>query len=99
MRGNWEPSFTVKGFTNWKDATTVYKKHKDIDVNKEAVEKLYVLPKTTKDICESLSQAHAREKKQNLQYLLKVLQSIHFFARQGIFLHGNEFHSASKTES
>jgi len=88
-KGNWEPSFTVKGFNNWKDATTLFKKRQDSDVHKEAMEKLYILPRTTKDIGESLSQTHAKEKKQNRQYLLKVLQNVRFIARQGLPLQGD----------
>ena len=81
--------FTVKGFNNWKDAITLFKKHQDSDVHKEAMEKLYILPRTTKDIDESLSQTHAKEKKQNRQYLLKVLQNVRFIARQGLPLRGD----------
>ena len=32
-KGNWEPSFTVKGFNSWKDATTLFKIHQDSDVH------------------------------------------------------------------
>jgi len=88
-KGNWEPSFTVKGFNNWKDATTLFKKRQDSDVHKDAMEKLYILPRTTKDIGESLSQTHVKEKKQNRQYLLKVLQNVRVIARQGLPLQGD----------
>ena len=40
-------------------------------------------------IGESLSQTHAKEKKQNRQYLLKVLQNVRFIARQGLPLQGD----------
>ena len=52
--GNWEPSFTVSGFSN---ATRAFKKHNDSKVHKHAVEKLYILPSTMKDIGESLNVA------------------------------------------
>ena len=67
----------------------MFKKRQDSDVHKEAMEKLYILPRTTKDIGESLSQTHAKEKKQNRQYLLKVLQNVRFIARQGLPLQGD----------
>ena len=87
--GNWEPSFTVSGFSNWKDATRAFKKHDNSEVHKHAVEKLYILPSTTKDIGESLSVAHGKEKQRNREYFLKVLQNIRFLARQGIALRGD----------
>ena len=62
--GNWEPSFTVNGFSYWKDATRAIKKHDDSEVHKHAVEKLYILPSTMKDIGESLNVAH-KEKQMN----------------------------------
>ena len=87
--GNWEPSFTVSGFSNWKDATRAFKRHDDSEVHKHAVEKLYILPTTTKDIGESLNVAHRKEKQMNREYFLKVLQNIRFLARQGIALRGD----------
>lgn len=60
-KGNWETSFTVDGFSNWKDATRAFKKHDDSEVHKHAVEMLYVLPSTTKDIGESLNVAHGKD--------------------------------------
>ena len=50
---NWEPSFTISGFSNWKDTTRAFKKHDNSEVHNHAVEKLYILPSTTKDIGES----------------------------------------------
>ena len=87
--GNWEPSFTVSGFSNCKDATRAFKKYDDSEVHKHAVEKLYILPSTTKDIGESLNIAHGKEKQMNREYFLKVLQTIRFLARQGIALRGD----------
>jgi len=58
-------------------------------VHKHAVEKLYVLPKTMKDIGESLNAAHGKEKQMNREYFLKVLQNVRFLARQGIAFRGD----------
>ena len=82
-KGNWEASFIVNGFSNWKDATRIFKKHDDSDVHKHAVEKLHIIPRTTRYIGESLNAAHEKEKRMNREYLLKVLQNIRFLARQG----------------
>ena len=89
MKGNWEASFIVNGFSNWKDATRIFKKHDASDVHKHAVEKLHILPRTTRDIGESLNAAHEKEKQMNCKYLLKVLQNICFLAQQGIALSGD----------
>ena len=47
--GNWEPLFTVSGFSNWKDATRAFKKHDDSEVHKHAVESyiFYQVPRKT----------------------------------------------------
>ena len=88
-KGNWEASFIVNGFSNWKDSMRIFKKHDASDVYKHAIEKLHILPRTTRDICESLDAAH-EEKQMNHKYLLKVLQNIpRFLARQGIVLRGD----------
>ena len=78
--GNWEPSFMVSRSSNWKDPTRAFKKHDDREVHKHAVEKLYILPSTTKDIGESLNVAHGKEKQMNREYFLKALQTIRFLA-------------------
>ena len=79
-KGNWEVSFIVNGFSNWKDAMRIFKKHDASDVLKHAVEKLHILPRSTRDIGESLNAAHEKEKQMNCEYLLKVLQNIRFLA-------------------
>ena len=79
-KGNWEASFIANGFSNWKDVMRIFKKHDASDVLKHAVEKLHMLPRTTRDIGESLNTAHEKEKQMNREYLLKVLQNIRFLA-------------------
>ena len=75
-----------KGFSNWKDATIVLKKHASSACHCEAVEVVITLPATTKDVGELLSTAHQQEKQQNREILLKLLCSICFLARQGLAL-------------
>ena len=89
-KGNWEASFIVNGFSNWKDSMRIFKKHDASDVYKHAIEKLHILPRTTRDIGESLNAAHEKEKWMNHEYLLKVLHNIPcFLAQQGIVLCGD----------
>ena len=80
--GNIELAFTSKGFYNWKDAKVAFRNHEDSAVHRKSVEMLYTLPRTTKDIGETLSESYANEKKKNREYLLKILQNVRFLARQ-----------------
>ena len=64
------------GFSNWKDATSKFRKHQDSDCHKEAVERSVKLPQETKDIGEVLSVAHSEEKAFNRQQLLTILRNI-----------------------
>ena len=84
-----EPSFLVKGFTNWKDATQVWVKHESSNLHKAATEAL----KATNDVADMLSKAAATEKKNNHEYLLKIISSIRFLGRQGLPLRGNGPHN------
>ena len=56
--------------------------------HKEAVEKMLILPKTTRDVGELLSSQLTMERKQNREILLLILKSIKFLARQGLALRG-----------
>ena len=37
-KGNWEASFIVNGFSNWKDSIRIFKKHDSSDVYKHTIE-------------------------------------------------------------
>ncbi len=80
-----EGSFLVKGFTNWKDATRMFTKHESCDFHKSTA----VALASRVDVGDMLSKQAATEKQQNRQYLLKVLSSIRFLARQGLPLRGD----------
>ena len=68
----------MKGFINWKDATKVFAKHESCDFHKSTAAALA-----------SRVDVAATEKQQNRQYLMKVLSSIWFLARQGLPLCGD----------
>jgi len=53
------------------------------------VEVIISLPKTTRDVGEMLSSDHAKEKRDNTEYLLKVFENVQFLARQGLSLRGD----------
>lgn len=85
VTGVTERSFIIKGFTNWKDAIRIFVKHESCCFHKQAVMAL----SNHADVGEMLSVQHAKEKKLNREYLLKVLSTIRYLARQGIPLRGD----------
>ena len=80
-----EESFLMKGFMNLKDATRVFTKHESCDFHKSTATALV----SRVDVGDMISKQAATEKQQYRQYLLKVLSSIWFLARQGLPLHGD----------
>ena len=81
-----EGSFLTDGFTNWKDATTKFTKHEHSDFHKHCSE---VLSTSCVDVGDLLDKQAASEKKANREYLLKVLSTVRFLARQGLPLLGS----------
>ena len=77
--GNIDEAFVLRGYCNWKDASGEkggFASHESSSVHKKAVEVIETLPRTTRDIGEQLSSAHAEEKLRNHAYILKVFQTI-----------------------
>ena len=62
-----------KGFYNWKDAKVAFRNHEESMVDRKSVEMLFSLPRTTKDMGETLFESYAKEKKKNK----KILQNVH----------------------
>ena len=85
-----DKSFISAGFSNWKDATTKFRKHETSDSHREAVERQITIPNQTRDIGETLNAAHSLEKDENRKHLLTILRSIRFLARQGLPLRGHD---------
>ena len=85
-------AFIDRGFHNWKDASGdkgCFNSHEQSKCHKIAVEVIISLPKTTRDVGEMLSSDHAKEKRDNTEYLLKVFENVQFLARQGLSLRGD----------
>ena len=68
-----------------KGATRIFSKHETCDFHQSAAAALT----SQVDIGEMLSKQYATEKRANRQYLLKILSSICFLARQGLPLRGD----------
>ena len=60
-----EKAFISTGFRNWKKATIKFAGHESSKCNLKAMQRLYVVPKTTSDVGESLSTLHAEQKLEN----------------------------------
>ena len=78
-----------KGFSNWKNATSLLQKHQGSKCHREAVEVMVTLPATTQDIGELFSSQQARDKEQNRRMLLKTISCVHVLAQQGLPLRGD----------
>ena len=78
--GNMDASFISRGFTGWKDACCVFRKHEVSQFHRSAVEAVVVLPLTTRDIGEPLCKRHSKEKAENGAMLLKIISSCCFCA-------------------
>ena len=62
--------FICTGFTNWKDATSVFRKHEASECHHHAaIEAVVVLPATTRDVAEILSEEHRKGKAENRSIL------------------------------
>lgn len=83
-----DPAFVSFGFSNWKVATTAFRKHQASECHKEATEALVALPKQVCDVGELLSVAHREEKAVNRRMLIKIIRTIKFLAPQGLPLRG-----------
>ena len=86
---NAEDAFISMGFSNWKLATSVFQQHELSNCHKEAVEKIITLPATTSDGVEMLCKAHAQEKSENRQVLLKILLNLRFLVNQACAIRGD----------
>ena len=81
--------FIINGFSNWKDASVAFKKHDSPKCHRDSVDKVTTLPKTIKDIGETLSTKHAENKNDNRKCLLKILSSLRCLGRQGLPIRGD----------
>ena len=73
----------------------VIQKHDQSSCHREAVEVLVTLSASTRDISETLSQQHAKEKEGHRKILPKIISNIKFLARQGLALRSDGSESES----
>ena len=84
LSGSAEESFLSTGFANWQGATRGFKKHEESNFHKLCSSSLA----TTVDVGDMLKAAAVTEKEKNRDYLRKVLSSVRFLARQGVYFCG-----------
>ena len=82
--GQADGSFLARGLSNWKDARSKFRKHEQCDFHKVCVEAL----SAKVDVGDMLNREAAAQKLANREYLLKILSSIRFLARQALPLRG-----------
>ena len=88
--GNMKDSaFISSVYSNWKDGTASFSSHDKTEMQKQTMEVVVTLPRTTKDVNESLSSSHAAEKGINRQCLIRFAENIRYLARQGLALRGD----------
>ena len=83
-----ERMFISNGYSNWNNATESFRCHEGSRGHKDAILKTQTLPQSTRDVGESLSRAHAEEKKKRREFFLKVLSNTRFLVRQGLAFRG-----------
>ena len=77
-----------KGFSNWKDATTSFKKHLLSKSHAEAIQVVVTLPNSKRDVGGQLSRTHRAEKEQARNMLLLIISTVRYLASQGLASRG-----------
>ena len=82
-------AFVTRGYQNWKDTTSVFRKHESSSSHKQAVEQVVTILSTHCDVVKCVSTSHALERKQNSACFLKVMSTLKFLACKGLPLRGD----------
>lgn len=82
-----DSSFTVNGFSQWKNGPFRFRIHQAADYHKDSFERwkttVQNLNKNT-NVLKSLDHQYSRQASENRIYLQEIFRTIHFLARQGI---------------
>ena len=82
-------AFISRGFTNWKNATTAFKKHEDSKCHKEMIT-ASLLSQQCGNISEIMSSELGKDKQKKREMHLVIIRAIRFLARQGLAFRGHE---------
>ncbi|XP_011402633.1 PREDICTED: zinc finger MYM-type protein 1-like [Amphimedon queenslandica] len=83
-----EDSFTTQGYSNWKNATTAFRKHDISDCHKEAID-IHTLPEQCEDIALTMQRSLSKKRQVNCRMLHVIIRSIKYLAWQGLALRGD----------
>ena len=72
------PRHIRSGYRNWKNATVKFSSHERSKCHIKAIQHLYVAPKTTRDVGESLSTLHTKQKRENRRCVLTIVSNLQF---------------------
>ena len=83
-----EATFSISGFSNWKDATRSFRKHEASIIHKEATLK-WVHYSKSQSVAVQISQQLLRDQVHAQKCLLKIISTLQYLARQGLAIRGH----------
>ncbi|XP_071478874.1 zinc finger MYM-type protein 1-like [Diadema antillarum] len=86
--GKCEESFSKTGFTNWKNASPKFLKHEKSESHRLLSYKMSKLWQG-ENVAQRLDTRAQEESKQNTQYLLTIITSLKYLAKQGLAIRGH----------
>ena len=87
-----EDAFIKTGYSHWKHATSKDKgfiKHESSNCHQQAALRLIIIPRTTANISEILSNDLIETQKKNRDSLMHIISCLRYLARQGLPLRGH----------
>ena len=85
-KSNIEDAYTTKGSSSWKKAPQCFEEHQQTHCHKSAASYHVVIPKC-KDVGEMTNDNSVNVREKERKYLLDVIRSVRYLARQGIALY------------
>ena len=79
----------IDGFSNWKNATSLFAQHEKSSCHRQAVDEVITIPATNRDVAEMLSSQLVKEKENNRCMLIMIITCLQFLVRQGLPLRGD----------
>ena len=79
----------IDGFSNWKNATSLFAQHEKSSCHRQAVDVVITIPATNRDVAEMLSSQLVKEKENNRCMLIMIITCLQFLVRQGLPLRGD----------
>ena len=86
-----ENLFVKTGYSNWKNARSNkgFHQHETSKCHQQAIQKLIEIPKFTKNVATMFKTTMTETQQKNRTFLLKIISSLRYLARQGLSFKGN----------